>query len=393
MIRKNYKDVKTILRKTKHLDYYFPALYSFSPYMGCEHGCLYCDGRSEKYYVEGVFDKDIVIRKNAVDILKAELPKKREKGTILIGSGVTDPYQPVEYNECITRSALEIIEKSGFPITILTKSKIVLRDIDVLTKINEKTPVIIMVSLTFTNDEDRKIIEPFASSVEERLNIINEAKKAGLYAGLLAMPLLPYINDDEKSVSALFNKAKEVNADFIMPSGLTLREGIQKDGYMELIRTRFPSLYEKYEWIYSEKNYSGAPRESYMKSCYPIVNKWMEELKMSQFVPFEILRKQLPLYRTIDVLFMTMRSLYNRKGIDTKRLKFASKKYSVWINQKISLYNRKRSFCYEDLEFEVLNMIEDGSINKIIENKRLSDFLYQLFIDKKQFDYVSLKVI
>lgn len=392
MINKHYKKIKTALRKKKYIDYYFPCLYGYSPYVGCEHGCIYCDGRCEKYYVEGIFDKDITIRKNLVEIIEKEIPKKRERGLILIGSGVSDPYQPVEIQEKLMRRSLEVIEPYGFPVGILTKSALVLRDLDILKRINGKAQSTIMVSLTFTNDEQRKLIEPHASSVEARFNIIKEAKAVGLTAGVLAMPLLPCINDHESNVSELLRRGKEAGADFVMPAGLTLRPGIQKEGYFQMIRQHYPECLSTYEWAYSENRQSGAPLQAYSNKTYPLINKWMKELKISPLLPFETLRKQMPLYRSIGVLLLTMASLYKQRGVSVDRLKKANKKYLKWIDEKITYYNRRRTLAYETLEAEVYRVIEDGSINEIIQNKKLSQFLYEIICEDKTFDYVDLKV-
>jgi len=392
MINKHYKEIKTLIRKKKYVDYYFPGLYGFSPYVGCEHGCVYCDGRCEKYYVEGIFDKDITIRKNMIDLLKEEMPKKREKGAILIGSGVSDPYQPVEAEEGLMREALEVIESYGFPVIILTKSHLLLRDIDLLKRINQKAKSTVMVSLTFTNDEERKRIEPFASSVEERLRILKECKKAGLSTGLLAMPLLPYITETKENITNLLKEAKEVDVDFVMASGLTLRAGIQKEGYFKLIEEYYPELLDSYKYIYSDNKASGAPKWNYPDNQYSVLNEQMEKYCFSPFLPFEVVRQQLPLYRSIMILLSVMNTLYKRKGISTERLKNSSKKYSNWINEKITYYNRRRNLKYEDLEEEVFDMMESGRINEIIENAKLSHFLFKIVCEDKTLDYFDLKL-
>lgn len=104
-----------------------------------------------------------------------------------------------------------------------------------------------MVSLTFTNDKEREIIEPFASSVEERMNVLSKFSKAGLSTGLLAMPFLPYITETEDNIITLFKQAKEAGVDFVMPSGLTLRPGIQKEGYFKLIEEHYPAHLDAYK--------------------------------------------------------------------------------------------------------------------------------------------------
>ena len=149
MSNRIYRDVKKVLRKNSLLvDTYFLQKYSFSPYMACEHGCRYCDGRAEKYYVEGDFEKDIIIRRNLPEVLEQELEKVREPGFIFVGSGISDAYQPVEADECIMQEALEIILRTGFPVAVMTKSEIIRRDLNLLKRINEKAGAVVMFSVT-----------------------------------------------------------------------------------------------------------------------------------------------------------------------------------------------------------------------------------------------------
>ena len=138
MIRKHYKDLKSI-SKNRHLpDAYFPSRYSFSPYRGCEHACSYCDGRAEKYYVDGAFDEDIVIRRNIPELLKKQIPKFREMSPIAIGSGVSDVYQPIENEERLMPDILNVLIESNFSASVLTKSALLLRDIELWKELNEK---------------------------------------------------------------------------------------------------------------------------------------------------------------------------------------------------------------------------------------------------------------
>ena len=140
--------------------------------MACQHGCLYCDGRAEKYYVEGEFDRDIIIRSNLPEVLERELPKLREKGFVSIGSGVSDAYQPVEEQEKLMQKCAEILVQHPFPVTVLTKSALILRDIDLWTKVHERSGFMLVVSLAFADDELRSTFEPGAGTIEQRLTML-----------------------------------------------------------------------------------------------------------------------------------------------------------------------------------------------------------------------------
>ena len=134
---------KTILRKYKRIDSWFVSRYGMNLYRGCSHNCVYCDGRTEKYQVEGTFGKDISVKTNAIEILKKEMdPRKKKKhlklGYIMLGGGVGDSYQTIEKKYELSRKALQLISYYKYPVHILTKSTLVKRDIDLISKINEK---------------------------------------------------------------------------------------------------------------------------------------------------------------------------------------------------------------------------------------------------------------
>jgi len=256
-VNRHYKEVKTALRKGNLANEFNLGKYGFSPYSACQHGCIYCDGRAEKYFVEGEFNKDIVIRKNLPELLAKEMKNLKEPGFISIGSGISDAYQPVEESEQLMKRCAEEIAVTDFPVTLLTKSSLVMRDIDAWSEVHRRSGFLLMVSLTFLDDTLRSTFEPGASSVEERLEMIKAFKKAGMYVGVLAMPFIPFISDTDENMQSLFKKLKSLNVDFIMPGGLTLRPGRQKDVFMELIKREYPGHLKGIEEIYKENRQSG----------------------------------------------------------------------------------------------------------------------------------------
>jgi len=128
-IEKHYLELKSIKKNSKLVDTLFPGKYRLSPYQACQHACKYCDGRAEKYYVEGDFEKDIIIKRNLPELLEMELRKIKERGTVAINSGTSDSYQPVENEEKIMRRVAEILLKYKLPASIMTKSSLIMRDI------------------------------------------------------------------------------------------------------------------------------------------------------------------------------------------------------------------------------------------------------------------------
>jgi len=121
-------EAKSILRRHKKIDSWFISRYGMNLYRGCTHNCVYCDGRSEGYYVDGTFGKDIEVKINAIDILKRELDPKRKRtpfkrSFIMVGGGVSDSYQPIEKKYELTRRALEVVDDYGFPVHMLTSRR------------------------------------------------------------------------------------------------------------------------------------------------------------------------------------------------------------------------------------------------------------------------------
>jgi DNA repair photolyase len=266
-INRHYRDVKRALRKGLLVNGFNLGKYGFSPYAACSHACTYCDGRAEKYFVEGDFGTDIVIRRNLPEVLDAEFAKLREPGIVSIGSGISDPYQPVEADEHIMERCARLIAKHGYAATLLTKSALILRDIDIWKEVHAKRGFILMLSLVFTNDAERRLFEPAAGSAEERLEVVRQFRAAGIPVCILAMPLLPYIADTDEKAGMLFNTLARLGVNSIVPGGLTLRPGRQKELYLDVIREHYPHLHAPYEKLYDENRPSGACMAAYSKDC------------------------------------------------------------------------------------------------------------------------------
>ena len=317
IINKQYIEIKSALRKkTKLVDTYFLSKYSFSPYRACQHACKYCDGRAEKYYVDGDFDKDIVIRKNLPILLEKELGKIREKGTISIGSGVSDAYQPIEKEEEIMRKCAEILSNHNLSAFVMTKSSLIMRDIDIWEKVHKKSGFTLMISLTFADssyEHIREIFEPNVSSIEERFETLRAFKKRGMYIGVLAMPFIPYITDSEENILKLFENLKKIGTDFIVPGGLSLRPGKQKDVFMEVIKDKFPHLSKKIEIIYKENRQSGNSIFSYRKQFYRKMEKIFSLPSVAPVLtetPHRIYKNCFPIYDEIYILLNHLYLLY-----------------------------------------------------------------------------------
>lgn len=214
-------------------------------YRGCSHGCIYCDSRSRCYHMEHDFE-DIEVKENAIGLLEEALRRKRKK--CMIGTGaMTDPYIPLETELGHTRKALSLIEKYGFGVAIQTKSSRILRDMDLLQKINAQTKSVVQMTLTTADDELCRKLEPGVSTTGERFDVLKQMRDAGIPTVVWLSPILPFINDTAENISGLLDMCIEAKVYGVIcfGMGLTLREGNREYFYAQLDRL-FPGLKEKY---------------------------------------------------------------------------------------------------------------------------------------------------
>jgi DNA repair photolyase len=233
---------KTILNHVKQPDTYFGLKYNMNLYRGCQHQCIYCDSRSECYQI-GNF-AEIHVKVNAIDLLTEALPRKRVKGTIGFGS-MNDTYMPVEKVYKMTGRALEVIADHKFPIHIITKSDLVLRDIDILREI-KKTYAAISFTITTVDDDLAKRIEPGAPPSSARFAAMRTLADAGIHTGVTMMPILPFLEDTVENITRLVEMAHDSGAAYILPSfGMTLRTG-SREYYYNKLDQLFPGVKQKY---------------------------------------------------------------------------------------------------------------------------------------------------
>lgn len=237
-------------------------------YRGCVHGCIYCDSRSKCYGMEHPFE-DIEVKENAIDLLESALIRKRSR--CMIGTGaMTDPYIPLEEELCHVRKALELIERYGYGFTVITKSARILRDLDILKRINDKTKCVVQMTLTTADDELCRLIEPNVSVTSERFDALLKFRDAGIPTVVWLCPILPFINDTEENIEKLLRMCAEakVHGVICFGMGLTLREGNREYFYRQLDRS-FPGLKERYVRTYGERYSVESPNsEKLMKLFY-----------------------------------------------------------------------------------------------------------------------------
>ena len=260
----HYKKAKGILSQKNGMNLY----------RGCEHGCIYCDSRSNCYNMDHDFE-DIEIKENAIELLEDALKRKRKKCMIGMGA-MSDPYMPLEEKLECTRKALSLIYKYGFGFTCITKSNKILRDINLLKKINSKTKCVVQMTLTTYNENLCKIIEPNVCTTYERFKTLKRLNKENIPTIVWLCPILPFINDDEDNLKGILDyciKAK-VKGIINFGMGVTLREGNREYFYKNLDKIS-PKLKEKYIKTYSNSYILNSPNnEKLMKIFHKTCSKY-----------------------------------------------------------------------------------------------------------------------
>lgn len=248
-----YIPTKTIVSNYKDNPHWFGINYNMNIYKGCCHGCIYCDSRSNCYQIID-FDR-VRIKENSIEIIKKDLTSKRKKGVVGTGA-MSDPYNPFEEKYLLTRQALKLLDEHRFGIAITTKSDLIVRDIDILKRIQKHSPNLVKITITTFDDELCKKIEPNVSTTSDRFKALKKLSDNNIYSGVLLMPILPFINDTEENIRNIIKRAYECGAKFIFSYGIgvTLRSN-QREYYFEQLRKIFPNqmLDEKYIKTYGEQ--------------------------------------------------------------------------------------------------------------------------------------------
>ena len=214
-------------------------------YRGCTHGCIYCDARSDCYNFTHAFE-DIEVKENAPRLLEAALKAKRRR--CMIGTGaMCDPYLPLERELQLTRRCLELIERYRFGLAIQTKSDLIMRDIDLIERINRNAKAVVQMTLTTADDDLCRIVEPNVCPTSRRFEVLCEMRDRGIPTVVWMTPILPWINDTEENIRAIIDMAKRAGCYGIIAFGIgmTLRNGDREYYYAQLDR-HFPSLKRRY---------------------------------------------------------------------------------------------------------------------------------------------------
>lgn len=247
----HYQTVKSILSSKNGMNLY----------RGCTHGCIYCDSRSTCYQMKHDFE-DVEIKSNAPQLLEDALRRKRSRCMIATGS-MCDPYLPIEKKEEITRRCLELIEQYGFGFTCITKSDLILRDLDLLKRIHTKTKCVVQMTLTTYDETMCSILEPNVCGTARRLEVLNILRDEGIPTVVWLCPILPFLNDTEDNLRDILSGCFEANVKGILCFGIgvTLREGDRDYFYRELDK-HFPGLKQRYQETFGNRYQCNSPNHT-----------------------------------------------------------------------------------------------------------------------------------
>lgn len=247
---------KHILTRNRSTEW-FGTDHTMNLYRGCSHGCIYCDSRSQCYGDEN-FDT-VKVKENALTLLRDELRRKTRPAFIAMGS-MSDPYNPLERELELTRKALMLIEAYECGVAVCTKSDLIARDGDLYADIARRAPVICKLTVTTTDETLCAQVEPRASSAARRLRALESLAERGVFAGVVLMPVLPFLEDSVANVLAVVNAAADAGAKFVYPAfGMTLRDR-QRAYYYDRLVQQFPGVRERYEKQYGDRYWCTSPR-------------------------------------------------------------------------------------------------------------------------------------
>ena len=271
-----------------------PFTWTINPYRGCEFACKYCYARYTHEFMEirdpNEFEHKIYVKDEAAWLLRRDLKKVRKGEEIAIGTA-TDPYQPAERRHCVTRSILqELAHHAGLEIGIVTKSNLVLRDIDVLKAVAEQNTIGVHITVTTVNIDLARITEPRAPRPDLRLDAVRTLNEAGIPAGVICAPVLPGITDKPRDLEALVKSAAKAKATNIFANSLFLKP-CSRAIFLPFIKERFPDLVAQYEQMYGERDFGS---QAYRKHLTALMNKFKKKYGIGAPGPRGPIREYIP---------------------------------------------------------------------------------------------------
>lgn len=227
--------------------------WTINPYRGCTHACVFCFARRTHRYLDfdagRDFEREIVVKVNVPELLRAELARPSWRRELVALGTNTDPYQWVESRYRMMPEILAALEGTGTPVSVLTKSPLLLRDIDRFERMAKRLPVSVNLSVPTLDERAWRATEPHTPSPAARLDAVEELRRRGIDSGVLIAPLMPGINDDPEQVQPIVDRAREAGATFLGGVSLHLRDEV-RDVFFAWLQAKRPDLIPRYEQLY-----------------------------------------------------------------------------------------------------------------------------------------------
>ncbi|MFX1274532.1 MAG: radical SAM protein [Promethearchaeota archaeon] len=355
------REFKTALNKLKFIDSWFWCRYTINPYSGCEHACIYCDARSDRYYLQDIqdFETEVLIK---VDIhkkldLKIRIARKLLRDVVAMG-GVNDAYQPIEEKAENSRKILQVLANHKFPVTISTKSNKITRDIELFKKIADSSWCAIGFSITTMNKKLAKFLEPNSSSPIERLEALSKIKEQvqNIQVGVNFMPIIPFMEDDDDNIKEVIQKSSEAGADFILfAPGLTIRDSQKEFFIKKLNNSQYKHVIQPLLDLYAGKSIKW---NEYTKQINSKILVYSEKnnlpIRMKRWIPKDYRKWN---YK-ISELLLNKQYYDSLRGISNKSMLWAGM-YLNNLNESIlNVYKRGELSSLKGFNSKIIEFIE-----------------------------------
>jgi DNA repair photolyase len=236
-----------------------PFRWTVNPYRGCTHSCHYCFARAFHRYLDlGIgedFSTKIVVKTNVADVLRRELASPKWEGEHVAMGTATDPYQHCEGHYRLTRAVIEAFADAANPMSMLTKSTMILRDLDVFERLNQVAEVSVSMSVGTLDEDVRRVVEPGTPPGRKRLEILGRFADAGIRTAVLVAPILPGLTDDDEHLDAVLAECARVGVERASPIVLHVRQSI-REHFMPWVQEAYPWLYPRYVELYGKRAYA-----------------------------------------------------------------------------------------------------------------------------------------
>jgi len=360
MVKYIYREFKSALNKLKYPDTWFWARYTINPYSGCAHTCIYCDARSDRYYLEQDFENEVIIKTDIDKKLEQTIKRSRTLLPDVIGpGGISDAYQPVEKDVESTRKILKVIAKYKFPVNIATKSSLITRDLDILTQIAADTWCAIGFSITTINEELAKFLEPFSSDPLERLKALqlikNKAPK--IKVGTYFMPIIPFLEDDDDNLEEVIKNSKKHGADFVLFSpGLTLRDSQAQFFLNKLKQSKYKDVLKPLLELYRGEIYPPAKYARKLHSkLFNLCQEYKLDIRIKRWIPNDFRKWN---YKISELLLNKEYFESIKFGKSNNTFKWAGLNLNNLKESIINVYTRQELSKLKNFNTKVIQFVE-----------------------------------